>query len=77
MAFCVLGCFSGSGFEAFCGLRLLGLGAGLAAAFVGCLLSLAGLLLFAAKLGAAPLCFGTAWQIICSIGKVKVFSQLT
>jgi hypothetical protein len=25
LAFCVLGCFFGSGFESFCGMRLLGL----------------------------------------------------
>jgi hypothetical protein len=34
VAFCVLGCFFDLGFEPFCGLRLLGLGAGLAGGFL-------------------------------------------
>jgi hypothetical protein len=35
VAFCFFGCFFDLGFERFCGLRLLGLGAGLAGGFCG------------------------------------------
>jgi hypothetical protein len=62
VAFCVLGCFFGSGFEGFCGLRLLGWALVWLAVFCGLFVGLAGLLLFAAKLDATPLYFGTTRQ---------------